>query len=70
MIRKRIGAKQREMLLKLEFLGPIQWADLDQPGRRGATSLNMQGLVRIVRAKGSDISLGNPPVRVEFINPQ
>ena len=44
MKRKRIGANQREMLAKLEFLGPINLADLDQPGKRAAQSLVRQRL--------------------------
>ena len=44
MKRKRIGKKQRELLTRLELLGPIDLVDLDQNGKRGAQSLVRQGL--------------------------
>ena len=51
MYRKRIGAKQRELLLRLEFIGPVKYSDLDRDGRRGAGRLEALGLVRIVRSQ-------------------
>lgn len=71
MARKRIGKNQRAMLTVLELVGPLDWADLDQSSQRGASSLEIQGYVRIVRrAPQNDAERARfnaVPIRVELI---
>lgn len=52
--RKKIGPYQRTLLDRLEFVGPVDWSELNQNERRGAWRLQEHGLVEIVQGSTGD----------------